>query len=287
MQWKQFFTPISSISPEQAVELLAKSSFPIKLLDVRQPAEYAAGHIPGAYLIPLGELPDRLEELDKEVPTLVYCASGGRSLVAAQFLVGQNFTDIINMLGGFGSWQNLHENKKWISFGDYTQGHEIFDDKIELHKVLAMAWGMEAALEEFYTRIALDAHEAGKAKASNMLNRLAKFELSHKATIEHQYARLPGDLPPLPHMVTAVAEGGMTTDEYLRLSQTDLREPTQILGFAIMLEAQAMDLYTRAACWTTIPETQNLLASMAREEQAHMRQVSALLDSFLTTDIQD
>ena len=58
------------------------------LLDVRQDWEYEEFHIPGASLIPLPELPDRMGEIASNKPTLVYCASGGRSAAAANLLVG-------------------------------------------------------------------------------------------------------------------------------------------------------------------------------------------------------
>ena len=53
------------------------------LVDVRQDWEYDEFHIPGASLIPLPELPDRMDEMDPKKPTLVYCALGGRSSSAA------------------------------------------------------------------------------------------------------------------------------------------------------------------------------------------------------------
>jgi len=49
------------------------------LIDVREPAEYGDGHVPGAHPIPMGRLSDRLDELDKSAPVHVICASGGRS----------------------------------------------------------------------------------------------------------------------------------------------------------------------------------------------------------------
>ena len=73
MRWKQFFTPVKSINAIQAGELIQKASpGEINILDVRQPTEYEKGHIPGAKLIPLPELGDRLQELDSDRETLVY-----------------------------------------------------------------------------------------------------------------------------------------------------------------------------------------------------------------------
>lgn len=73
MRWKQFFTPVKSvdaIAGKKMIDEAASGDFTI--LDVRQPKEYEASHLPGARLIPLPELGDRLGELDKDKPTLVY-----------------------------------------------------------------------------------------------------------------------------------------------------------------------------------------------------------------------
>jgi rhodanese-related sulfurtransferase len=75
------------------------------VLDVREPGEYAAGHIPGALLIPLGELPDRLHEVPEEGPVVVVCRSGNRSGQALRFLRQQGFDNVHNMLGGMLAWQ--------------------------------------------------------------------------------------------------------------------------------------------------------------------------------------
>lgn len=72
MKWKQFFTPVTSINGIEAKQLSAEQEDEIVYLDVRQPKEYKASHIPGSKLIPLGELDSRLDELDPEKPLVVY-----------------------------------------------------------------------------------------------------------------------------------------------------------------------------------------------------------------------
>lgn len=73
MKWRQFFTPVSSINGQEARELVDRSDDgDILYLDVRQPKEYEQGHLPGAKLIPLGELDKRLGELNPEQPTIIY-----------------------------------------------------------------------------------------------------------------------------------------------------------------------------------------------------------------------
>ncbi len=73
MKWMQFLTPAKSIDFKKTQEMVATAkSDEIIILDVRQPNEYRQSHIPGAFLIPLPELSDRLGEIDPEKPVLVY-----------------------------------------------------------------------------------------------------------------------------------------------------------------------------------------------------------------------
>jgi rhodanese-related sulfurtransferase len=73
MRWKQFFTPVKSINADQAREFMeTQSSEELTTLDVRQPTEYEAGHIPGAKLIPLPDLTNRLSEINHNKPVMVY-----------------------------------------------------------------------------------------------------------------------------------------------------------------------------------------------------------------------
>jgi len=74
------------------------------LLDVREPFEFEIARIEGASLIPLGELPERWQELDREEEILVYCHSGMRSAQAAEFLRSNGFTKVANVAGGIDAW---------------------------------------------------------------------------------------------------------------------------------------------------------------------------------------
>lgn len=71
-----------------------------QLVDVRQPEELAEGVLPGSVNIPLGELPGRVAELDRARRVVVVCRSGGRSSHAAEWLAGQGFADVVNLVGG-------------------------------------------------------------------------------------------------------------------------------------------------------------------------------------------
>ncbi len=76
------------------------------LVDVRQPEEYANdGHVAGARLLPLPMLATRLDELDKDAAICVICRSGSRSQVACELLQRQGYSNVTNVSGGMGAWQ--------------------------------------------------------------------------------------------------------------------------------------------------------------------------------------
>jgi rhodanese-related sulfurtransferase len=95
---------IRNLSGKEAAEILKDTS--IFILDVRTPAEYQEGRIPGAELIPVYELADRINELEtyKNKPLFVYCRSGNRSIVAIQILTKQGFTNLLHLNRGIKSW---------------------------------------------------------------------------------------------------------------------------------------------------------------------------------------
>lgn len=95
-------TKVNNISASEAQKKLAQKQKPF-LLDVRQPEEFRSGHIPGAKLIPLGELRARMSELPKNHQILVVCRSGSRSMSAARQLASAGF-DATNMTGGMIAW---------------------------------------------------------------------------------------------------------------------------------------------------------------------------------------
>ena len=75
-----------------------------QVVDIRNPGEVALGTIPGSTAIPVGQLSKRLGELDHSAPTIVYCAGGYRSSVAASLLRRNGFDDVSDILGGYGAW---------------------------------------------------------------------------------------------------------------------------------------------------------------------------------------
>ena len=82
----------------------------IQIVDVRNPGELAEGKIGDAVEIPVGQLPGRVGELDVTKPTVVYCAGGYRSSVAASLLRQKGFVDVSDIIGGYGAYTETVQN---------------------------------------------------------------------------------------------------------------------------------------------------------------------------------
>jgi rhodanese-related sulfurtransferase len=91
---------VNEVSANEAYELLDGDAV---LIDVREESEWDAGHAPMAALIPLAQVPDRLDDLPKDRLIICACRSGGRSLRAASFLADNGF-DVVNLSGGMMAW---------------------------------------------------------------------------------------------------------------------------------------------------------------------------------------
>jgi rhodanese-related sulfurtransferase len=90
---------VSEIDVEQLQSELAA----VTLIDVRRPEEYESGHVPGARLITLTDVPDYLVELRNAGPLHIICASGGRSMSASEFLDSEGI-GCTNITGGTKAW---------------------------------------------------------------------------------------------------------------------------------------------------------------------------------------
>lgn len=94
------------IEPNAVRNLLAHKSNKINVIDVRRPDEFAQGHIDGAILMPLDNLPATYNSLPKNGKLIVYCRSGHRSALATQFLLKHGYRNVVSMNGGYMAWRN-------------------------------------------------------------------------------------------------------------------------------------------------------------------------------------
>ncbi len=90
-------------TPEIDIETFDRERANGTVVDVRESAEHATGYVPGAKLIPMGQLPGRVDELDKEQPVFVICAAGGRSSAMTDFLRASGL-DARSVAGGTNAW---------------------------------------------------------------------------------------------------------------------------------------------------------------------------------------
>ena len=96
---------IKEVSCEEANEMIANGSI---ALDIREPAEYEAGHIPNAIHIPRGvmefQITDHPSFQDRDASIVIYCRSGGRSALAVKSLESLGYTNTCSMAGGYTAW---------------------------------------------------------------------------------------------------------------------------------------------------------------------------------------
>jgi rhodanese-related sulfurtransferase len=100
------------IHPEAVAKALAAGE-PVYLLDVREPWEHEHAQLPNSTLIPLGELPQRLDEVDPPAGArlVVYCHHGIRSLSGAAILEANGFPEAYSLAGGIEAWSTLIDPK--------------------------------------------------------------------------------------------------------------------------------------------------------------------------------
>jgi sulfur-carrier protein adenylyltransferase/sulfurtransferase len=275
MRWKQFLTPVESIDAEGARQMIeAAATDSVVLLDVRQPQEYVAGHIPGSKLIPLPDLIGRLKELDPSKPHIVYCAMGGRSRMAAQLLSGQGFREIFNLAGGFHAWTGSSAQ------GLEQEGLFLFTGHESPEEIFVIAYALEEGLRKFYVTME---DEVEDTETGQLFKTLAAMETGHKKRILQEYSRLfpaDADVDAFEEKIVGHAmEGGFTTEEFLSMFQIDLGSPKAGIILAMGVEAQALDLYVRASRREDMSKARETLLWLAEEEKTHMQQLGARLGS--------
>ncbi len=275
MRWKQFLTPVKSLDADQARNYMENRDIDeLTILDVRQPNEYESGHISGSKLIPLPDLTERIHEIDPKKPTVVYCGIGGRSRIAAQMLAGNGFENVYNISGGFKTWKGK------AAVGKEDLGLELFTGDESPEKTLVVAYSLEAGLGDFYTSMI---PRVKNKDAQNIFQKLSEIEIKHQDRIFNEYIRL--SRKPLSreafeeNMVHTAVEGGLTTEEYTNLFQPDWESLSDIIELAMSIEAQALDLYLRAAHRSPNPESRKVLVQIGDEERAHLKQLGKLMET--------
>ncbi len=246
------------------------------LLDVRQEGEYEEFHLPGARLVPLVDLPDRLEDIPDDRPVIIYCAAGGRSMAAASLLEGQGFSEVINMVGGVMAWQGHG------AFGPMELGMVAFVGTETPGQIIFKAYAMENSLQEFYV---LRADLAETKERIELFMELAGYEDRHKDVLFELYGKRVDSVPDRDNFelmalesVKNLSEGGINISAFLEEHGEAFDGDLGVLQFAAMVEAQALDFYLRCAARAVNSETEAVLQLLAREEKAHLRLLGRHMD---------
>ncbi|HET7204690.1 MAG TPA: rhodanese-like domain-containing protein [Steroidobacteraceae bacterium] len=95
---------VTPMTQEQLLEHQAKHADHLFVLDVRTPAEYAEGHVPGAVNVPHDQLASRLAEVPKDKDVVLYCRSGRRAALAADVLAAHGYTRLSHLEGDMQAW---------------------------------------------------------------------------------------------------------------------------------------------------------------------------------------
>lgn len=277
IQFAKLFIPVKSLEADEARDYIARhKEGEYLILDVRQPGEYEEAHIPGAQLLPLPELPNAYQTLDPEKPTIVHCAIGGRSRVAAQMLSGLGFTEVYNLAGGIKAYQGHKAvGPRELNF-DLVRGDETAAE------ITALACGMEKALQFFYETMEARTQDL---ELKELLGQLARVEERHRQRLLEVYQGLESGDPEAAACSGPAAagtlEGGFNLPEFMTSNEAYLDTVPHVLDLAMMLETQALDLYLRLAQRSANQPAKTILLAIADEEKAHLAGLGRLLEAKL------
>jgi sulfur-carrier protein adenylyltransferase/sulfurtransferase len=196
---------------------------------------------------------------------------GGRSRVAAQMLSGRGFKKVYNLKGGIQGWNGLTADGPVELNMDMVRGDETPTE------VIRLAYGMEHNLAVFYRKVR-DRIAAGEL--AQLLDKLASIEDKHKQSL----FELHNSMEPFPvdrqafesDVAVTVLEGGFNPDEFMKNNEKFLDAEDTVLDLAMMLEAQAMDLYMRFADRLEKQSAKDILLKISQEEKSHLEALGKL-----------
>jgi rhodanese-related sulfurtransferase/rubrerythrin len=251
------------------------------LLDVRQPEEYEAGHIPGAMLIPLGELEGRQEELERDKKIITYCRSGHRSMAAAIALCELGFKDVHHLEGGILNW-------RYETIGGMPEARlELVTEVADVKDILMLAIKLEKGSWDFYL---VAKERAASSQAKEKFQMLADAEDRHMQRLWERAIILlgKGALPPLGKLKQELKvehmEGGIEISPALAKLDEKFSGEMEALEIALEKEYMSYDFYKRASVLVENPEAKALLHELAVEERNHadilLKRVSEIVRQF-------
>jgi sulfur-carrier protein adenylyltransferase/sulfurtransferase len=188
-------------------------------------------------------------------------------------LSGHGFKKIYNLTGGIKAWE------KQVAIGPEDLGLHLFAEAVTPEEAIVTGFALEAGLREFYLSMQ---KQVASEPVKSLFALLADIEIHHQERLVQLYNDITGAGISMEYFEEKISgpamEGGLTTQEYLQLYKTDLDSEMEVLGLALAIEVQALDLYSRAAKTSTHAEAGRVLAQIADEERSHIARLSDYID---------
>ena len=188
-------------------------------------------------------------------------------------LSGKGFDDVINVAGGIKAWDSH------VAVGPEEMGLELLTGKESIEETLVAAYSLEAGLRDFYLSMI---EKVRQDDIKYLFQKLSKIEIIHQDRIFNEYLQVSGKQVSREafesDLVINAVEGGLTTDEYIQMFKPDWESAVDIISLAMSIEAQALDLYTRASERSEDPRSEVALKKIAEEERVHLEQLGKLMD---------
>jgi rhodanese-related sulfurtransferase/rubrerythrin len=240
------------------------------LIDVRQPREYGAAHIPGAYFLPLMEFEARLFHLPADRDLIFYCHSGGRSAAAATLALDAEITSrpIYNLDGGIMAWDGM-----------VLEGYprlDLLDSRGGVDRLLHAAMDLEKGAWRFYQAVC---RQFAGAVWIGAFRELAEAETAHARLVYRFWSAVRPAPPPFDVLFDGlegrILEGGLPLDEAVRrLAGLRADDLLGLVEMALGIEAAAYDLYRVMAEREGIEdEAREALLAIAQAEKGHIRRL--------------
>ena len=189
-------------------------------------------------------------------------------------LAGKGFENVLNMTGGIKAWDDP------VAFGSEEQGLAFFDGKESPEETLLVAYSLEAGLRDFYLSMT---ETVQPGPVQDLFRKLSDIEVKHQDRIFDEYLLITGEKIDRESfdrkIVASVVEGGLTTEEYIAMFKPDLTSQGDIVSLAMSIEAQALDLYTRASEKSGDKRRKEALQRIAQEERTHLEQLGQLFNN--------
>ena len=258
---------IKTLAPGEVKAILDKDKRgEFLLLDVRQPEEYEDGHIPGAMLIPLGELEARQEGLGRDKKIITYCRSGRRGMAAAIVLCGLGFQDVHNLEGGILNWH-------YETIGGIPETRpELVTETADVKDILILAIKLEKGSWDFYVAAK---EKATSFQAKEKFQMLANAESGHMQRLWERAITILGEggLPPLEKLKQEFKvehmEGGIEISPALARVDEKFSDEMEALEIALEKEYTSYDFYKRTSALVEDQSAKTLLHELALEERNH------------------